>query len=372
MPVPFAMGCSSSKAPAAAPKDVPKDVPKDAPPKETPEVPTAPKEASGPATAAAARDAEALLRSIFDGLDVDKSGKLDREELRAALTKEPRLPALLDAADLSIHSYALSLDSDRDGLVSWDEFWSSLKDATRIFFDIKVGDRVVIAESGERGLVQSRTTTDVRVSLGSGALRDLGIEEVCKARSIAEERLKQLYDKLPHENGLVPLRAVVEAVEADEEAMHLLHVTGLALDRLHELDTNQDGLLSWAEFKRGVAQPSSLRVGDFVASGAQMGHVSEKTATAALVKMADGREAWFDLKELERPAFDYLQVGETAVVSLTGRTGKVVKRTTTDVLLEMADGSREGFSAEELARYAPKPEQAQIRVIDTTQVWACC
>jgi len=68
------------------------------------------------------------LKLVFDSIDADHDGTVSKEELAAALEKDKSLGAFIEAAGFNLNTDLRRIDTNKDGRVSWEEFQKDLKE----------------------------------------------------------------------------------------------------------------------------------------------------------------------------------------------------------------------------------------------------
>lgn len=201
------MGCSSSKsAEAAKPKE---DV----------------SQAVVPATdsdSTAADRALAQLKLVFDKIDANTDGAISKEELSKALDADTSLVDLIkDAGFNQKFSVLDQLDTNKDGHVTWEEFRSHLK--VQAVAEVEAGTDMKAAEvpAKEKALAQLR---EVFRALDANADAAVSKEELSAALE-KDERLGTLIK------------------DADLNPEFFV---------LEQLDTNEDGKVTWEEFEANL------------------------------------------------------------------------------------------------------------------------
>jgi len=68
------------------------------------------------------------LKYLFDGLDTNKNGEADKEELLEGMAKDDNLRKLIEDAGFNTEYDSLDkLDTNKDGKIAWEEFEAHLK-----------------------------------------------------------------------------------------------------------------------------------------------------------------------------------------------------------------------------------------------------
>jgi Ca2+-binding EF-hand superfamily protein len=201
------MGCSSTKGTAAHES----------------------KHSKGPPQSGSAADADTtitLLKSLFSKIDLNADGRLDAKELAKALKEESSLEQMLEKAGYNSHYYVLEqLDSNQDGAVSWDEF------------------KVCLTSKADEGAAKNQADSD--------------------AKDAAINLLKSLFGKVDADaNGKLDAKELAAALRSEPFLAKVLEQAGLNSQFyvLEQLDSNNDGTVSWDEFKECL-ESSATTVG---------------------------------------------------------------------------------------------------------------
>jgi len=226
------MGCFSGKpAPASHPAQTAKQETSPAPP--VPE-------------ATAEEKAVAQLKVLFESLCLDNgktrtasvkiNGKwttaVDRDDFQKAMSNNDKIGDLIKEANLNPDSQVLGqMDTNKDGLVSWEEFEEHLKSAA-------------VSQVEKSGNVAAAT------------------ESVEKK---AETRLRELFDSIDTNKDETVNRDELAAkldAAGSESFISLLKEAGLATEFavLDQIDANKDGRISWKEFYDALSQAAKAEV----------------------------------------------------------------------------------------------------------------
>jgi len=178
-------------------------------------------ESSAPVLTEATAEERALLqlKLTFDSIDASDDGSVSKAELSAALDKDACLGALIKEAGLNTSFHVLdSLDTNKDGRVTWDEFHLHLKKAAVV----KATGGLAAAEgpAAEKALVQ----------------------------------LKKIFDSIigaSLQNGTVSKVELAAALKKDDQLEKLISEAGFGAkcNTFEQLDTNMDGRIMWQEFE---------------------------------------------------------------------------------------------------------------------------
>lgn len=202
------------------------------------------------------------LKLIFDTVDASSAGTVSKEELSAALERDPSLGALVKEAGLNEQFCILNqLDSNEDHSVTWDEFQKHLREAA--VQEVRETGHIAAAELPvqEKVLKQLRELFDSLDADSSGA--------------VSKEELVAGLDKDKGEDGSMKdgsLGKFVEQAGFDTN-----------WNTVGQLDGNQDGLITWDEFEarlRGAANKEVQEHGAIEAAVVLEEEVA--TATCAL------------------------------------------------------------------------------------------
>lgn len=176
------------------------------------------KHSKGPAQNGSAVEADTtitLLKSLFSKVDANADGRLDAKELAKALKEEPSLEQMLEKAGYNSHYYVLEqLDSNQDGAVSWEEF---------------------------KACLISKADEDLAKNQGDSDAKDAAIN-----------LLKSLFGKVDADaNGKLDAKELAEALRSEPTLAKVLEQAGFNSQFyvLEQLDSNNDGTVSWDEFK---------------------------------------------------------------------------------------------------------------------------
>jgi len=169
------------------------------------------------------------LKLIFSSIDTDSNGSVSKDELTAALQKNDKLEVLLKEAGLKPTTDAL--DANHDGRVTLEEFTEALK-ATAVA-EVKADDTMAAAElpAEEKAMVE--------------------LEKVFKS-----------VDK--DNNGFISKSELAEALKSESNLQELVADAGLnpGYAVLEQLDTSNDGKVSWEEFKAHLLGAAKKEVQD--------------------------------------------------------------------------------------------------------------
>jgi Ca2+-binding EF-hand superfamily protein len=194
-------------------------------------------ENSAPVTASEAagtnqEEAMTLLKSLFTRIDTDADGKLDAKELAKALTAESSLEQMLVKAGYNPKYYVLEqLDGNQDGKVSWDEFQACLT-----------------PEAQEK---ENAENEPPKADAGEG-LAKTGVEDIPKSKDETLTMLKAMFAKIDADaNGKLDAAEIAKALRSEPSLAKILEGAGFNSQFyvLEQLDSNQDGKVSWDEFK---------------------------------------------------------------------------------------------------------------------------
>jgi len=159
------------------------------------------------------------LKTIFDSIDVNKDGNVSKAELVAALEKDASIGALIKDAGMNQEYNAMEqLQTSKDGHVTWEEFLANLKEAAK-------------KEVMETGEVK-------------------GIELAADEKAL--QQLRKLYDSLDsNKDGAVSREELAAGMEKDAGIGQLVKEADFNPDYyvLEQLDTNEDGKITWDEFE---------------------------------------------------------------------------------------------------------------------------
>jgi Ca2+-binding EF-hand superfamily protein len=175
-----------------------------------------------------------LLKEVFDGIDVNKDGSLDRKELSDAYgtllnTTEDKSGKswknlLLDAG-LNPDFYVFEqLDSNDDGKVTWEEFISTLQPEPDMNkFLRRTFDKIDANSDGSISKEELRDNFEIVLDLGSPLAG------------------KKTFRTMLQEAGINP-----------------------KFCNFDKLDTNHDGKITWAEFESNLRPPAEQKVEETV------------------------------------------------------------------------------------------------------------
>jgi Ca2+-binding EF-hand superfamily protein len=170
------------------------------------------------------------LKIIFDSIDANKDGNVSKAELVAALEKDASIGALIKDAGLNQKYNALEqLRTSKDGRVTWEEFLANLREAAK-------------KEVLETGEVQ-------------------GIELAADEKAL--QQLKKLYDSLDsNKDGAVSRGELAAGMEKEAGLGQLIKEANFNPDYyvLEQLDTNEDGKITWDEFEAHLRQAAKEEV----------------------------------------------------------------------------------------------------------------
>jgi Ca2+-binding EF-hand superfamily protein len=166
-----------------------------------------------------------LLKEVFDGIDVNKDGNLDRKELQDAYgnllntTEEKSGKSwknlMLDAGlNADFHVFE-QLDTNHDGKVTWEEFRSSLQ------------------PQPDMGLFLRRTFDQIDANSDG---------------SISKEELRDEFSRVLD---------LASPLAGNKTFRTMLAEAGINPDfcNFDKLDTNHDGKITWAEFEANLRPP---------------------------------------------------------------------------------------------------------------------
>jgi len=159
------------------------------------------------------------LKVIFDGIDANDDGSVSKAELTAALDKDACLGALIKEAGLNTSFSVLdSLDTNKDGRVTWDEFHFHLKKAA---------------------VEEVKATGDLAAA-----------EAPADEKALAQ--LKKIFDSMDaNKDGTVSKSELSTALKKDDQLEKLISEAGFSANynTFEQLDTNSDGRIMWQEFE---------------------------------------------------------------------------------------------------------------------------
>ena len=208
---------------------------------------------AGEATSAAKAE-EKTLRSIFNSIDVDGDGAVTKNELQKKLQADSAVQDLLTKAGGAVDYVMEQLDVDGDGIVTWSEFEAMLStDASKLAVTVGVAVPVELAE----------------------------------ATSL--EKLKKLYDAIDTSgDGQVSREELRAHMAKDERVVTLLVQAGGSREYVFEqLNENEDGFVSWDEFRSML----SADVGGFVGAKPATLTAPEAHTAPAVPAMSEEEEA---------------------------------------------------------------------------------
>lgn len=216
------------------------------------------KEATEPVVSEKVAEQIALtqLELIFDSIDTNADGNVSQIELRNAL-RDDSLVSLIKASGMSGDGHALEqLDTNQDGVVTWDEFYWKLKKAA-------------VAEVQQKGTLAA-------------------VEDAADKKALLE--LKFIFQSIDTDSDNSVSKAELSAALDRAESLGvLLEDAGFNLKQeiLDQLDIDKDGVISWAEFDkhlRPTAKEEVKETGQLAAAVALEVHdapVEEVPASAA-------------------------------------------------------------------------------------------
>jgi len=169
-------------------------------------------------------EAKALhqLRLIFEAVDADKSGSVNKDELTAALQADQNLGALIKEAGLNDVFFVLNqLDTNENHCVSWGEFKGALKKAAEeeVVENGHIAAATRLAE--EKALAQLRAIFDGLDADGDGA-----VDKTEFQARLEKDGEDDSLGRVIEQASLNPEWSVLEC-----------------------LDTNKDGRVTWDEFE---------------------------------------------------------------------------------------------------------------------------
>jgi len=178
----------------------------------------------------------AHIKLIFESIGADKDRTVSKQELVAALEKDPGLGALIKEADLSQEYTDLQrVESSADGRVTWEDYQQVLKRGT-------------MPEVGPTGQV-------VAVELPA--------EEELPADEKAFQLLRKLFECLDsNDDESVSQIELAAGLQKDDRINQLVTDAGLNPEYyvLEQLDTNKDGKITWDVFKAHLCQAAKVEV----------------------------------------------------------------------------------------------------------------
>lgn len=243
------MGCTQAKGPKPGAKPTQQVVQPTAQPVRT-ETATAPTPAP-PIPETPEEKALTQLKLIFESIDKDADGSICKGELTTALEKDPKLQEFIKDAGFQANKDSLdTIDTNKDGRVTWDEFKASL--TVQAVKEIEQKDTIDAA--------------------------DLPAEEK------AAKHLRSLFDGMDvNKDNQVDKKELNEAMKKDESLKLLLQESGVHTDWfvMEQLDDNLDGKWSWEEFEK------------YVKGGAkkQVQRTGEVAAAVPFIKVEDEKDA---------------------------------------------------------------------------------
>jgi len=179
------------------------------------------------------------LKLIFESIDGNDDGSVDKTELSTALGRDANLGALIKEAGFNDKYNVLNLlDTDKDGYVSWHEFQSHLKGEA--IKEVLHDGSVAAAElpASEKVLQQLRAIFDSIDANADGAVSQSELSAKLKSDTDEHGLMKDgSFGKLVDEAGLNP--------------------NFRAFDKL---DTNGDNVITWIEFEAHLRKAASEEV----------------------------------------------------------------------------------------------------------------
>lgn len=99
------------------------------------------------------------LKYLFEGLDTNKNGEADKDELVAGMAKDDNLRKLIEDAGFNTEYDQLDkLDTNKDGKISWEEFESHFKKVAKHevknFGDVEAAKVMELEQMKEEGSVE--------------------------------------------------------------------------------------------------------------------------------------------------------------------------------------------------------------------------
>lgn len=183
------------------------------------------------------------LKLIFQDMDLNADGSVNKVEFEAALRRNDMLPNLLKQANMNSLEGMSALDTNKDGMITWVEFDAFLNGRMD---DLKTEDLQAKA-------FQAKVEETAEIS----------------AKELAERQLKIVFDNLrSDDSGKVSRAQLVDALKKDNGLVELLKKAEFKLDIdviMCQFDQDKDGLVSWEEFVirlKDTAKEEITRTGD--------------------------------------------------------------------------------------------------------------
>lgn len=213
------------------------------------------------------------LKRIFEGAPANEQGHASKAELIASLEREQNLNALLKDAQMNeILDFVNMIATHGSEFVSWDEFIVFAAKAVCIEAAHEVKESIVelpatVAQELKKEVEEFKQEVAADVEAGEKALQ-VSLEAGEKALSWLKQRFESL---IADEDGAVSKEElaakVKESEEADGESIgQLIGQAGFnpLWHALDQLDTNNDGHISWEEFKAHVCGAAKAEKVDVV------------------------------------------------------------------------------------------------------------
>lgn len=212
------------------------------------------------------------LKLIFNNVDQNSSGTVSKTELAEALAKDSNLAALIKEAELkgTIIGFEKStitdfekLDTNRDDGITWDEFCEHLKKPAEA--EVKANGHVAAADA-------PADAEAIRQLKGIFAAIDKNGDATVSKEELAEAlRKTENLGKLVEEARLNPNYYVLE-----------------------QLDTNEDGKVTWVEFEEHLKSATKSQVQEQGGAVALADLVEEDVVEEADDKLANSAPwGWF-------------------------------------------------------------------------------
>lgn len=130
-------------------------------------------------------EAMETLKAVFGTIDANGDGSVSRSELSAALEKDEKLPALIEAAGLKSDFYVMEqLDENADGRITWDEFQIALKPAVEAQAEAAVEERTAEESKAEDGTIALKPVVEAQAE---AALEKPTVEELTAEDGTAKD-----------------------------------------------------------------------------------------------------------------------------------------------------------------------------------------
>merc|ERR1719188_1756341 len=178
------------------------------------------------------------LKLIFDSVDANDDGTVNKEELSAALAKDESLGAFIKDAGFNLNTDLRLLDTNKDRCVSWEEFQKLFKqEAVK---EIEQTGVIVATEvpADEKAITQLKGIFD---SLDTN-----------KDGSVSKDELAAKLKEDTDEDGLVKKGSFGQLVLDAGLNPHF--------GTFDDLDTNSDDRITWEEFEKHLRETAKQEV----------------------------------------------------------------------------------------------------------------